>query len=159
VITNHLHSVQSRFLSGNDGVDRWSDKQTWDKVLQDIRIVVSTHQVTLSLPPLNDCLFNFSIQVLLSALTHAFVGMARLALLVFDEAHHCISNHPANRIMRDFYHPSQRARYHVPHVLGLTASPIMNNKGGGLQYGTESHPRFTLTEMLQNHRAEYKCYK
>ena len=65
---------------------------------------------------------------------HGFIKMTKLALLVFDEAHHCISNHPANRIMRDFYHPARVLKNEVPYILGLSASPIINNKAGGLQY-------------------------
>lgn len=47
--------------------------------------------------------------------------MSSISLLVFDEAHHCSSDHPYAQIMEDFYHvlePHQR-----PKVLGLTASP------------------------------------
>ena len=39
----------------------------WDEVLHNVRIVVSTHQI------------------LLDALTHGFLGLARISLLVFDE--------------------------------------------------------------------------
>jgi ERCC4-related helicase len=54
-------------LTGTDNVDHWSDQQTWDSVLHNVRIVLSTHQV------------------LLEAMTHGFVKMDRLALLIFDE--------------------------------------------------------------------------
>ena len=36
--------------------------------------------------------------------------------------------------MRDFYHPNlQGHEPTVPHILGLTASPVFNNKVGALQ--------------------------
>ena len=54
-------------LSGRDDVDRWTDQKTWDDVLANVRIVLSTYQV------------------LLDALTHGFVKMSKLALLIFDE--------------------------------------------------------------------------
>ena len=76
---------------------------------------------------------------------HGFVGMAQMALLIFDEAHHCISNHPANRILRDFYHPALTTMRQVPHILGLTASPTFNNKGGGIQYAIECLFKIALT--------------
>jgi ERCC4-related helicase len=39
-------------------------------------------------------------------------------------AHHCVRNHPANKIMRDFYHPAvaKLGPDAVPRILGLTAS-------------------------------------
>lgn len=55
-----------KVLTGNQGLDSWS-RDTWDTILDGTRIVVSTFQV------------------LLDALTHAFVHMEMLALLVIDE--------------------------------------------------------------------------
>jgi ERCC4-related helicase len=62
----HLPAYNLVYLSG-DEVERWSDQTTWDSVLNNARVVVSTHQV------------------LLDALTHAFVRLSKLALLIFDE--------------------------------------------------------------------------
>ena len=45
----HLRCVQTRLLIGSDGVDRWGEKQIWDDVLKDIKVVVSTYQVILPL--------------------------------------------------------------------------------------------------------------
>lgn len=60
--------------------------------------------------------------------------MMDIALLVFDEAHHCSRDHAANQIMQRFYHPEKlRGTTHIPYVLGLTASPVMSKKGGGLE--------------------------
>src|SRR5271169_6169893 len=56
-----------KLLHGNDGVERWKDKKLWDCVLENVRIVVSTPQI------------------LLEALTHGYVPLTRLSLLVFDE--------------------------------------------------------------------------
>lgn len=67
VIASQIPNVQIRLLTGLDNVDRWTEKSVWDKVLQDIRIVVSTHAV------------------LFDALTHGFIRMSQLALIVFDE--------------------------------------------------------------------------
>jgi endoribonuclease Dicer len=39
------------------------------------------------------------------------VQMCDVGLLVFDEAHHCKSDHPYNQLLQDFYHtlpPQQR---------------------------------------------------
>ncbi|KAL4778414.1 hypothetical protein BJX76DRAFT_144606 [Aspergillus varians] len=57
-------------------------------------------------------------------MTHGFVRISRLGLIIFDEAHHCTRNHPANKVMTYFYHPT-RAKSGpdaVPRILGLTAS-------------------------------------
>jgi ERCC4-related helicase len=103
-------------LSGSDGVDHWSSRNIWETVLDGISVVVCTYQV------------------LLDALIHSFVLLDEIALLVFDEAHHCHGKHPANRILANHYHPARREGGALPHILGLTASPIQNTKDGGLEY-------------------------
>lgn len=42
-------------------------------------------------------------------------------------AHHCNNNHPYGRIMKEFYSESQTGGLHVPHILGLTASPVIRS--------------------------------
>lgn len=45
-----------------------------------------------------------------------------------------MSNHPASRILKDFFHPELEInREHVPAILGLTASPVVNSKAGKLE--------------------------
>lgn len=118
-----MPAVSMRMLTGDDGVDCWSSQEVWDTALQGSKVVSTTHAV------------------LADALTHGFVKLQSLALLVFDEgekyeiellsnitddsvAHHCIKSHPGNRIMRDFYHriKSENGVADVPGILGLTAS-------------------------------------
>lgn len=67
VISSQIPAAKSRILTGLDKVDLWTEQATWDAVLQDIQIVVSTHAV------------------LSDALTHGFVRIERLGLLIFDE--------------------------------------------------------------------------
>ncbi|OTA57243.1 RNase3 domain-containing protein [Hypoxylon sp. EC38] len=109
VLRTQIPAIQIKFLSGADGVDAWTDVRTWDDYLRNVRIVVSTHQV------------------LLDAISHAFVSLDRLSLIVFDEAHHCVGNHPSSKIMAR-YHSRKAAGLPVPSMLGLTASPIMKSK-------------------------------
>ncbi|KAJ5600761.1 hypothetical protein N7450_001828 [Penicillium hetheringtonii] len=139
VLTNHAPKFKTRVLTGLDNVDRWTEQSVWDKVLQDVRIVVSTHAV------------------LSDALNHGFVRMSQLALLVFDEAHHCMRRHPANQIMQSHYHPMREKFGHsaVPHILGLTASPIVRSKQAELKL-IETNlnavcrtPRANRTELLE----------
>ncbi|KAH0555738.1 hypothetical protein GP486_006317 [Trichoglossum hirsutum] len=117
VICSQLSAFNVLFLSGADHVERWGKQSTWDAALKNVRVVVSTHQV------------------LYDALMHGFVRLKQLALLIFDEAHNCVELHPGNRIMQDFYHPLLRkeGKDCVPHILGMSASPVVNSKPCGLQ--------------------------
>ncbi|KAL9114547.1 MAG: hypothetical protein Q9227_001628 [Pyrenula ochraceoflavens] len=117
VIKAQLPAYQSRLISGADKPELWKDQEVWDALLSNIRIVVSTPAV------------------LSDALTHGFVNISRISLLVFDEAHHVHAKAPLNRMMNTFYHPKHQADLasDLPHILGLTASPIAGNKVKALE--------------------------
>lgn len=66
VIRLEIPSVSVRLLTGNENIETWS-QQIWDTIISNTRIVVSTPQV------------------LYDGLTHSFIKMSQLALLVFDE--------------------------------------------------------------------------
>ncbi|KAJ4414286.1 Dicer-like protein 2 [Gnomoniopsis sp. IMI 355080] len=100
--------------TGSGKTQVWS-ASTWDTALDNIKIVITTPQV------------------LLDALLHGFVCISSLALLVFDEAHHCNSNHAYSRIMREFYWASKAKKDPVPHILGLTASPVVRSEISALE--------------------------
>ena len=76
-IKSQISPVQVKCPRGEDGVDCWTSQKDWDTVLKQVKIVVSTYQV------------------LLDALSHGFVLMDFLALIVFDEGlflcYHCSS--------------------------------------------------------------------
>ncbi|KAJ5550279.1 hypothetical protein N7461_004977 [Penicillium sp. DV-2018c] len=140
VISSQILSVKTKVLTGLDNVDRWTDQIIWDKVLRDVRVVVSTYAV------------------LADALSHGFVQMSRLGLLIFDEAHHCMRGHPANKIMQNHYNRSllMLGPDAVPRILGLTASPVVRSSANELQV-IESNlnavcktPRVHRTELLEN---------
>jgi ERCC4-related helicase len=59
--------VQSKLVVGSDKVDAWSTKAVWDAMLLNTRIVVSTYQI------------------LFDAVSHAFVPLSSLCLVVVDE--------------------------------------------------------------------------
>jgi ERCC4-related helicase len=68
VIQAQIPGVLSKFICGADNVDAWSSKPgVWDEVLSNIRIVVSTYQI------------------LFDAVSHAFVRLKSLSLIVIDE--------------------------------------------------------------------------
>jgi ERCC4-related helicase len=62
-----LPAYSIKMLSGQDATEHWSDQAIWDGVLENARIILSTHAI------------------LLDALTHGFVKMSKLALIIFDE--------------------------------------------------------------------------
>jgi ERCC4-related helicase/dsRNA-specific ribonuclease len=136
-ITRNLPAYQTRLLTSEDGVDRWTDQTVWDGVLKDMKIVISTYGV------------------LYDALCHGFVAMKKLSLCVFDEAHHCTKRHASNMIMQQFYRPAKSAKQPVPRILGLSASPVMNAEAGGLEVleaNMDSHaitPRLHRSELMQ----------
>ncbi|PFH49493.1 hypothetical protein AMATHDRAFT_63058 [Amanita thiersii Skay4041] len=109
--------VSVGYVSGAMAPDQWKDATMWEDVLRTHRIMVTTPQV------------------LLDALRHGYIRLGRdVNLIVFDEAHHAVSNHPYNRIMQEFYFDlpgrndrglPQGDRGNVrPMIMGLTASPI-----------------------------------
>lgn len=67
VLRGQIRSVQMKLLSGADNYDTWSEPRVWDAFLKNVRVVVSTHQV------------------LFDAVSHAFVPLSRISLLIFDE--------------------------------------------------------------------------
>ncbi|KAJ5751466.1 ATP-dependent helicase dcl2 [Penicillium nucicola] len=94
-LSQYMPAVSMRMLTGDDGVDCWRNQSIWDNALQGMKVIFSTHAV------------------LADALTHGFMLLNRLALIVFDEG---------NRIMRDFYHVARLENSALPSILGLTAS-------------------------------------
>ncbi|KAH0578155.1 hypothetical protein H2248_004119 [Termitomyces sp. 'cryptogamus'] len=100
-------------ISGSQEPDQWKNAALWQTALRNNRVLVTTPQV------------------LLDALRHSYVSLGRdISLLIFDEAHHAVDNHPYNRIMKEFYFTlpphlsSASSGYQRPSILGLTASPI-----------------------------------
>jgi superfamily II DNA or RNA helicase len=60
--------------------------------------------------------------ILLTLLRHAVIKISDIELIIFDECHHCIGNHPYAVIMNEFYHPSTVETR--PRIFGMTASPL-----------------------------------
>lgn len=63
-------------------------------------------------------------QILVDALCHGHLCLNRINLLIFDECHRAVSDHPMRQIMQRFEScPSEEQ----PRVLGLTASLLNSN--------------------------------
>ncbi|KAL0880107.1 hypothetical protein ABMA27_002595 [Loxostege sticticalis] len=91
--------------SGEDKVDYW-DKKKWDTELEENQVVVMTSQI------------------LCDMITHAYIKIDDINLLIFDECHHAVDDHPMRLIMKHFDNwPLSRQ----PRVLGLTATLLNAN--------------------------------
>lgn len=88
---------------GEMGVDDW-DSTRWNYEYNTNNILVMTRQIFLD------------------ALSHSFIKINKINLIVFDECHHAVKNDSYVRIMREFYFKS--GRHNRPHILGLSASII-----------------------------------
>ncbi|EGD99987.1 hypothetical protein TESG_07315 [Trichophyton tonsurans CBS 112818] len=139
-ISQQLPAYQTKILTGADNLERWSTQKIWDAFLLNTRIVVSTPQI------------------LLDVLSNGFITLRRIALLVFDEAHHCVKASPENKIMKNFYHAriDQLSETNdLPSILGLTASPTSKLTEDSLrQLEQNLHaccktPSFHHEEMMQ----------
>ncbi|KAL1792740.1 hypothetical protein ACET3X_009247 [Alternaria dauci] len=141
VFQSNIPGVGHQLLCGRDDVELWTTQAEWDRVLLNVRVVISTHAI------------------LLDALTHGFVTLRKLALLIFDEAHHCTLKHPAHLIMSDFYMPQlKNGDSSLPKILGLSASPVMKAAASaeGLQQIEQNLHAAVKTPKL--HRSELMRY-
>ncbi|KZF23112.1 hypothetical protein L228DRAFT_219379 [Xylona heveae TC161] len=103
VLECNLDHKMERFC-GEMGCDLWS-KETWQQHFEENMVIVCTA----------DVLYN--------CLSHSFLNMSQINLLILDEAHHAKKNHPYARIIMDFYlsEPDETRR---PKIFGMTASPV-----------------------------------
>ncbi|CAG9787806.1 unnamed protein product [Diatraea saccharalis] len=91
--------------SGEDGVDYWQ-KSKWNAELTKYQVVVMTSQI------------------LCDMLTHGYIRIEDINLLIFDECHHAVEDHPMRQIMKSFNEcPVDKQ----PRVLGLTATLLNAN--------------------------------
>ncbi|SYW77477.1 uncharacterized protein UBRO2_01857 [Ustilago bromivora] len=96
-----------RSKSSQLAVDNWRSPQ-WSALLASHQVIVSTAQCFLD------------------ALIHGFIKMSDLNLLIFDEVHHALKNHPFFCIMKYYRLAKEEER---PKIFGMTASPIFTGSG------------------------------
>ena len=87
------------------GVDDW-DEAIWENEFNTFNVLVMTAQIFLNL------------------LSHSYITLSKVNLLIFDECHHAKKKGPYRQIMQCFSDCPQRQ---LPKVMGLTAS-IVNGK-------------------------------
>ncbi|KAL2346622.1 hypothetical protein Fmac_000622 [Flemingia macrophylla] len=97
----HLTDFQVEEYYGAKGVDSWNLK-TWEKEISNNDVLVMTPQV------------------LLNALRKAFIRIEMIRLIIIDECHRAIGNHPYTQIMKEFYHQVDEK----PKIFAMTASPV-----------------------------------
>jgi endoribonuclease Dicer len=85
---------------GSMGVDFW-DKKLWATELEKNEVVVMTAQI------------------LVNILNSGFIRLKDISLLVIDECHRAVKNHPYSQVMECFNHEAEH-----PHILGLTAAVL-----------------------------------
>ena len=87
------------------GVDDW-DEAIWENEFNTFNVLVMTAQILLNL------------------LSHSYITLSKVNLLIFDECHHAKKKGPYRQIMQCF---SDCPQHPLPKVMGLTAS-IVNGK-------------------------------
>ncbi|XP_051131155.1 dicer-like protein 4 isoform X2 [Andrographis paniculata] len=94
------------------GARRIRNHHDWNKEIEEYEVLVMTPQI------------------LLYCLSHCFINIEQIALLIFDECHYAQpeTNHPYAEIMKIFY---KTDLVKLPRIFGMTASPILT-KGGSV---------------------------
>ncbi|XP_034829181.1 endoribonuclease Dicer isoform X3 [Maniola hyperantus] len=92
-------------FSSENNVDFW-DKNKWD-------LELSSHQVVVA-----------TCQILCDMLTHQYIKLEDISLIIFDECHHAVEDHPMRLIMKHF---ENCPRHEQPKILGLTATLLNGN--------------------------------
>ncbi|KAA6399677.1 MAG: putative endoribonuclease Dicer [Streblomastix strix] len=93
---------------GDDSINEW-DAQHWKTEIEERDILI------------------FVSEVFLHVVSHIYLTLDSISLIVFDECHHCQKDDIYARIMKTFYHGGVQTQIfsNKPRILGLTASPCM----------------------------------
>ncbi|XP_046576933.1 dicer-like protein 1 [Haliotis rubra] len=115
---------QSKYIFNELG-DRMYKRLTVDGEVQERQLKIATLCGNI-LPTDNTPLYKHDIIVSTAAYADNLLQKQQLrwehfSLVVFDEAHHCVKNHPFNRLLEGYHRPCPPELR--PKVLGLTASP------------------------------------
>ncbi|VVC34156.1 PAZ domain,Helicase, C-terminal,Ribonuclease III domain,DEAD/DEAH box helicase domain,P-loop containing [Cinara cedri] len=94
-------------FSGDMNVDFWTRDQ-WNNILEKCHVIVMTAQIYLN------------------HLRHGYINICNANLIIIDECHHAVSNHPFKKIMQVIHDTDFQPNTH-PRVLGLTATLINSN--------------------------------
>ncbi|TLD38036.1 dicer-like protein 1 [Venturia nashicola] len=105
VLGCNLDHKIARLMGGGNGSEYGlNERESWKKHIQKDMVIVCTAEI------------------LNQALSHSFISMDQINLLIFDEAHHAKGNHPYAVIIQQFYRSLKRSLR--PRIFGMTASPV-----------------------------------
>lgn len=91
--------------SGESRCDFW-EKSEWEAEISKNQVLVMTAQI------------------LVNIIQHGYFDLERCNLLIFDECHHAVDDHPMRMVMQNFENIDKE---NVPRVLGLTATLLNRN--------------------------------
>ncbi|XP_044009238.1 endoribonuclease Dicer-like [Aphidius gifuensis] len=91
--------------SGDMSVVHWSKNQWFDEFEKN-QVLVMTAQIFVDI------------------LQHSFMSLKQVNLIIFDECHHAVKDHPMRQIMKEFEHYE---KHEQPKVLGLSATLLNSN--------------------------------
>ncbi|XP_044016604.1 endoribonuclease Dicer-like [Aphidius gifuensis] len=94
-----------RGYSGDMNVDFWK-KNDWINEFEKYQVLVMTAQIFVDI------------------LHHSFLSLSQVNLLIFDECHHAVGDHPMRQIMKEFMHFPKNQQ---PKILGLSATLLNSN--------------------------------
>ena len=92
--------------------------------------------------------------IIYKLLSKGFLKISEIDMIIFDECHHAIADHPYNKIMNEFYffykkHPNKKdfKGIKLPTIIGLTASPLKSGIKGSIGDSAQKAME-TLSENL-----------
>ncbi|KAK7066036.1 hypothetical protein SK128_000916 [Halocaridina rubra] len=93
---------------GSQNVDLWDDKK-WEEELEKHEVIILTSQILLQL------------------VLHGRLPLNKVNLIIMDECHHAVGNHPMREVLREYEKLKDMHSKKCPHIMGLTAS-VINRK-------------------------------
>ncbi|XP_069696429.1 endoribonuclease Dcr-1 [Periplaneta americana] len=98
----HLTDLKVGEYTSSDAMDIW-DTEDWEQEFRENQVLVMTSQICLEI------------------LQCGFLQMNYLNLIILDECHRALQDHPIRQIMKEYV-----TSYEQPRILGLTA-PLLNS--------------------------------
>ncbi|XP_029037837.2 endoribonuclease Dicer [Osmia bicornis bicornis] len=92
-------------VSGDCNVDFWKDME-WEQQLKNSQVLVMTAQI------------------LVDAICHGYMHLSKINLIIFDECHRAVNDHPMRQIMQLFANCPVKEQ---PRILGLSATLLNSN--------------------------------
>ncbi|XP_043502989.1 endoribonuclease Dicer isoform X2 [Polistes fuscatus] len=90
---------------GDMNVDYWT-KEIWLKELEEHQVLVMTSQILVDL------------------ITHGYLNLNRINLIIFDECHRAVNDHPMRQVMQQFEQCDAKKQ---PRILALSATLLNSN--------------------------------